>query len=107
MLTTSFIVGLLAFLSLAMSFYHLPPRLQLWFLQHPLLTDILGMGLIWGIITTVSNTLIAFIAGFFAEIFIFLSFKFFGDKMKKKLEQELIGKPSLMDKIKLQILNKQ
>ena len=73
MLETGLILGLLAWVSILLTFKNLPPKIQSWLLQHPLLSDTISSLLTFGIIGGVSHSLVAVLATVVSTILVELT----------------------------------
>lgn len=98
MLTTGFIVGILAYLSLALTFTNLHPVLQLFALRHHFITEFLCGLILWGSVSFLTHSLIALIALFVAELLIWLTLKYGEDYIIEYIKKKFAEKQKKLAK---------
>lgn len=78
MLTTGLTLGFLAWLSLLMTFRHLPSKVRDWLLRHPLLSDILASLITLFVLGGISQSLASIIGTVFTAVLVEISLLGYG-----------------------------
>lgn len=64
------VLGIITWLSIAISFYHFPQWIKRWLLKHPVISDIVASGTAFFFLSSISKSIIAVVGAIVAGLLI-------------------------------------